>query len=219
LFFLGQQRKKKKKKKKKLFALKMSAVAPDWLSVLKSAISNGEPIEVNGDEFTNRRHERASQHQHLLQIAKGHRGGGGPYYTVGQVWHFYRLRELVHAKYVTEIGSGAVSYVDRKDLLSYVLGEVSSSKCIKPYNITTTTTTTTIADVGPSVVESSSSTAVPAQVDENDDAPLANVAASDAIAAVPLPTHSPTAKSVSLRRVRHRRRPRWRSGGRVCRAD
>jgi hypothetical protein len=172
----------------------MSAVAPDWLSVLKSAISNGEPIEVHGDEL---RIGDTSVPLSTNTFYKSQKGTG-PYYTVGQVWHFYRLRELVHAKYVTEIGSGAVSYVDRKDLLAFVLGEVSSSKCIKPYTTTTTTTTTTsaIADVGPSGVESSSSTAQPAQVDENDDVPLANVAASDAIAAVPLPTHSPSAKSV-----------------------
>jgi hypothetical protein len=154
----------------------MSAIAPDWLSVLRAALSKNETIEVDGENL------RIGTQSVALSVNTFYKSqkGTGPYYTVGQVWHFYRLRDLVHAKYVTEIGSGAVSYVDRKELLAYLVGEVTTSKSIKPYSVAT---------AAPPVALS---TAVPADVDE----PATAIPLVDAAVTTHSPVpHSPVAHS------------------------
>jgi hypothetical protein len=130
----------------------------DFLSLLRDALKSGQTIEVDAGNNALKIGSVVAPLDALTMYKS--QKGTGPHYSVAQVWHLYRLRNLVHAKYVTEVGSAhgsAVSYVDRKDLLAYLLGEIATSKSIKPLPVapasvlptpattTSTTTTTTTA--------------------------------------------------------------------------
>jgi hypothetical protein len=105
----------------------------DFLSLLRDALKSGQTVEVDAGSNALKIGGVAAPLDALTMYKS--QKGTGPHYSVAQVWHLYRLRNLVHAKYVTEVGSAhgsAVSYVDRKDLLAYLLGEIATSKSLKP---------------------------------------------------------------------------------------
>lgn len=111
----------------------------DVLSYLKSELVEGRILQVTKDAdlnmliFSKNKGEYACRCDDATNYRKSGKGGDGATYTIESIWFLVQRLDLPHGNYIIkakQAGVPTVERADRKELLSYMKGEISTAKNI-----------------------------------------------------------------------------------------